>query len=261
MNLTDYIVLIWTLATLWTGWRQGFLKALVNLLLLVASAIAGFIYYSRTHNLLYSLAIVALVPFAGRIVFSIVLWVWNRGVNPKGEISLVSHSLGAGTNLLQGSFFLFAFLYLLSMLPPQIPYSQKISTDIRESLAYAFLQDILPDDFPSGEQIQKSFMALQDPKKIEASPAYQELAADPKVQDILADEKLIAEMKKGNFFKFMNNPKFVGILNDPELLKKFMNFQRDMMTQRPEAPASAPKQKPPVAESESAPKVYEMKRK
>ncbi len=234
MTLTDKIIFFTGLFLFWRGWSKGFPKTILGPLALIAGSALSYFYYLLSHNLLAAVAIGIVAPIIFNVIFSMTLkMLFSK--DEKKHVSLLSRLSGGLLNTLWGEFFLLTGVVLLMMIPLQLPTLNNAQADIQSSYTYAQLKPILHRLFNSETIAQydpSKFIALSDPKvlkAIEKSKEYQDILNDERIQALLNDPAVTGQVKDKNIGQLVQNPKFIALTRDPELLKKFLALYSTML--------------------------------
>ena len=235
MTLTDKIIFFTALYLFWRGWSKGLAQTILGPLALVVGSALSYFYYMISHNLLAAVAISIVGPIIVNILFSMTLGMLFSSPDGKQHPSLLSRLVGALLNTLWGEFFLVAGTFLLLMIPLQLPALNKAQADVQNSYSYSLLKPILDQLFHKESIPQydpSKFIALSDPKAlktIEKSKEYQNIINDQRIQALLNDPTVTDQVKGKNIGQLMQNPKFIALTQDPELLKKFLALYSTML--------------------------------
>ena len=180
------------------------------------------------------MAIGIVAPIILNVVFSMTLgMVFDPG--EKKHVPLLSRLGGALLNTCWGEFFLLAGVALLLMIPLKLPKLNNIQADIQSSYTYAQLRPILNQLSNNGVIAQydpSKFIALSDPKvlrAIEKSKEYQDIIYDKRIQALLNDPAVTNQVQEKNIGQIVQNPKFIALTRDPELLEKFLALYSTMI--------------------------------
>ena len=234
-NITDIVLVGLFFYFFIRGWFQGILKTLLGPISLLIGSIAAVIYYNFTKNLILSLFISILSPFTLHIISSHLLNVWqknNAAQNPKSFIS-PGRFIASLINVTWNSVWIILTLILFILIPFDKGWLSVTKENIKESKTYIFLERFSGQGFTSKDfNLDKTINRYRDPKfvgKIQKTKEYEEVVGDEKIKQILLDEEILKLLQDKDYAKLMSNPKFQAILNDEELLKKFMTlYQRTL---------------------------------
>lgn len=235
MTLTDKIIFFTGIYLFWRGWSKGLTQTILGPVALFAGSALSYFYYILSHNLLAAIAIGIVGPIIINVILSTTLGMLFPSADGKKHSSLLSRFGGALLNTLWGEFFLIAVIFLLLMIPLQLPGLNKAQADIQNSIIYAQLKPTLNKYLPNEAIPQydpSKFVALSDPKvleTIEKSKEYQDLINDERIQALLNDPSVTGQVKEKDLSKLLQNPKFIALTRDPELLKKFLALYSTML--------------------------------
>jgi hypothetical protein len=245
--MVDLIILGFLILAFYRGWRQGLIKILIGPLSLIIAWVGSIIYYNQTHLFLRSLIFSILGPFIIQIVVSTFYKVIASPTpNQNQQTTGIGNILGAIISLIWSSCWLIMSVILIALTPSFIPGISNIQEKLVSSTTYSTI------DLLSGHRLSvlKTNMTLlrdnpSEIKQIKESKAYEDILSDPKVQDLFKDEETRRQVQERDISKLMANPKIYSLLKDPELIKKFMLFQKEMSEKnavtKEEKPEDSPK--------------------
>lgn len=229
MNMVDKIIFFSAVLLFWRGWGKGFLQTILGPVALIIGTILSFVYYFIFHNLLIAAAIGIIIPIILSIIFSMTLGVIFLGQDKK-HISTISRFCGGIINTVWGEFLFFMALFLIILIPLHLPLIESAQKDIKGSNSYTFLNSIVKKEFNfdiKSTLDPTQFKALTDPKaldRLSQTSEFQNLLADPLVQNLLNDPEADKAIESKDIGKLIQNPHFIAITKDPDLLKKFLSL-------------------------------------
>lgn len=253
-NITDSVVLALTLYFFYRGASRGLLRTLLGPVSLVLGAIIAMIHYAYYHELIMSLVISIIAPFIINILFSLVLTLWNKGVNAGQSISLTSRLLGATLSILWGTANVLLIIILIALVPVSTAALENLRQDIFKSKTYSLVDQWTKNLIP-----QKSFdmraisQVMQNPDQLEnlqESAEFKAVSEDTSIQQLLSDKQIAQDIEEKDFAGLMSNPKIQGIMENPELIKKILNLNMKIMEGG---------QGPSTAQKSAGPKTIEIK--
>jgi uncharacterized membrane protein required for colicin V production len=237
-STTDIISAVCLIFFFYRGWAKGFLRNILGPVSLILSCVLAAIYFRETKNMITSLLIGILGPFALNILFSVLIAVWNKTMDGKKDPSQISRLLGAGVSLLWGGFHLVLILALISLAPGNAGWMKNLKSDVLQSRSYTmvilWIKKLSLEAFPD---IGKTAMLLRDPgysQKLRSLPGYAELMRDQTIRHLLSDEDLMQKLKNCDIKEMVTNPKTRAVFQNPALLKKLMDLNIKMIEQNME---------------------------
>jgi hypothetical protein len=233
MNATDICILIISAYYFIGGWQKGFLRTIFGPIALILGSILSYYYYKQTGNLVISILIGLIVPFALNIILSLMIGIWQKSNDEEKEMFTLGSLLGAICNLVWGLTITSLMIFLFLLVPLQISTLQQCQENIHQSQYYSFLNKKFSLDLRKDAMGLDSIQEiLKDPKKIERlqnSDGFQALINDERMQKIFNNEKTVSDMKSNNFGELLKNPDFMQLLNDQELTAKILKAYKDMI--------------------------------
>jgi uncharacterized membrane protein required for colicin V production len=250
-NVTDYITVGAFLYFFYNGWRKGFLKTLLGPISLIAGCLLGYFYYQKNQNIATGLAICTISPFFIHIAASLLLKLWHKAVNSDIPPSRASRLSGSAFSIVWGGGYLAIMLILISVIPLQVEWFERVQNDVLASRTYALISDRVGDKIPKGLlDIKKVTSILQDPAKLEKFESTEELQAlreDSRFKALVDDEETAEQIRNKEYHKLLTNPIMRDIFQDEELLKKIFALNQRIADEDEEE-----------LEYESAPKIIEI---
>ena len=138
-------------------------------------------------------------------------------------------------------------VFLLSMMPPNLPGLAVFHNDVVHSLTFAAVSAPLKKRLPFIEKIQKHPQGLtltlpspEGPAPLETSAAYQELMKDERVKALFSDEETLQQIREQDLPGLFNNPRVFAVMQDRELVAQFFKLYGDMMQDKDAADETAP---------------------
>ncbi len=231
-NLTDLIVVVFFLYFMYAGWTHGVLKILSAPLAFVISIGLAFVHYQRTHNIVLSLLISLVGPLLLKWLFSFLISLLDKAAGDKEEgPSVLSRVMGILINSSWNGGLLLLSLFCLALLPFDLQGLKQIKANIRESLSFHWVTDQIPGYKELEPATQGVLAGFQDRQAMEQavgglreSEDFQDIMQDPRVKALLEDEEVQNDIKKKDILGLMNHPRFIEIMDDPELIKKFIKI-------------------------------------
>lgn len=229
MTLTDKVIFFSIIFLFWRGWSKGFAQTILGPLALIIGTAISYAYYLIYRNLIIATAIGIVGPIVLSIIFSMTLGVIFLSKDKK-SISTFSRFCGAAINTFWGEFLILMGLFLIILIPLQLPVVVQAQNDIKKSNTYTYLNDFLETNF--NFNIKKDLdpsklSSLTDPKALESlgkTKEFNDVLQDPLVQTLLNDPEANRAIENKDIGKLVQNPKFIALTKDPALLKKFLNL-------------------------------------
>ena len=250
MTITDKIIYFTVLLLFWRGWSKGFAQTILGPLSLLIGSALSYIYYAISRNLIVSVAIGIICPIILNMIFSMTLGVIFLG-DGKKRISIPSRFCGALINIIWGEIIILSGMILIVLIP--IPILENTQRDIKDSWVYAQSVDVLNKNFNINltDWLETTTIStLTDPNlinKIEKTKEFKEVLEDPAVQELLNDPQAAHAIETKNIGSLLQNPKFINLTKNPDLLKKFLALYStilDKNTAQTTADTPLSKQKP-----------------
>jgi hypothetical protein len=231
--ITDYVVLAAVLLFGFLGARKGVLKTILGPISLLITSLFAFIYYKTTDDLTVTLVIAILGPFVLKLLFSLIIAIFNKIANKKEKISVPGQLLGALISIIWSVTILVFSIYLATLIPLNNPLINKVQNDIFSSRTYALLNKLTGNKASSSaKKMSRLTDALKDPeslKKLEVSPEYLKLKQNEIFQELLKDEKTVKQLQEKNIAALMQNPKIQELLKNKEFINALFELNKSMI--------------------------------
>ncbi|MBF0479283.1 MAG: CvpA family protein [Candidatus Omnitrophica bacterium] len=233
--MTDKIMLVVISICFLIGWQKGFFKAILGPISLIIGSLISIAYYAKTKNMLYSALIGLIAPLVIQMVLSIIFNPsrHNQEKKPNLAISFLSRFSGGIVSVAWSGTLAVFVLVLITLVPLQNNLFTSMQKDITSSKTYRFL------NFLSGHKLKKNavnFEQLENLLKqdnargnIQKSEAYKNLMDDPAIKNIVSDTQTMDSIQKQDIKSLLGNPKITALMNDPNLIKKMMDFQKEII--------------------------------
>ena len=226
--LTDWIILGSFLMFFWQGCKKGLLTIVLGPLSLLLGIGASAIYYNQTKNFLISLILSIFAPIIIHIALKILLKLFHHPNEEKKFLTL-GRVFGGIINLAWNGAWVVLTIVVLALLPAQIPWLNKIQDNILASKTYQLILSVSGKKIPAGmNDIKKVTNIMNDPQRMQElrdTKEMKDVLADQDIQALLDDDTAREQIKKKDFFALLKNPHMQAILNNPDLLKKFIALQ------------------------------------
>lgn len=222
-NIIDIIILVFLLYLAASGWSGGFAHTLIGPLALALSIGTSIIYFHKTHNALLAFSIVTLGPILMGIIFSVLLFLWNKTVTRNQPISPLSRIAGSIFNFGWGILIAALFLTFAAMLPIEIPWIKGLKDGVLNTTSYALIKGSVKNKIPYINNIENLLKVTGNPEQMNAvqeTPEFNAVHDSQTIQDLLADEECVRLIKSKDILKLMANPKIQAVFQDQDLLKK-----------------------------------------
>lgn len=221
-----FIVLFFTLS----GLQKGFLSYFLEFLLVFVCFGGSWLYYKETHNFLYSLIILFLAPLVIAIIFRFLLHIsLERTQNVKRIfLSHINNIAGGIVGFFWGIIWIILISVVVNIIPLNSENFLKLKDNVRDSYVLSFVKAVAP--FKGVfllDKLNNLSVIMNDPqatKTLRYNPEFQKLMAEERIQDFIRDRVVMMQLKSRQILGLLANPKFIAILENPELLKKFMNI-------------------------------------
>ena len=228
LSYIDYIILFILILGLIRGWCKGAVRTLIGPLSLVIATAVSILYFQQTRNLLISLYIGIAGPLVINILFYFLISFWNKSIDQKKYLSVLSRGLGALLCLTWNLVLIILTLLFAALLPSLSPALGPFTRPVTSSQTFKYLNPFLLKKF-STESLSTTISSLQNPQsaefeKMKKTPEYTALMEDEKIQKILANEELVTQIQNKNFGKLLSNPEITAIYADKEVMQKIFNF-------------------------------------
>ncbi|MDD2653496.1 MAG: CvpA family protein [Candidatus Omnitrophica bacterium] len=221
-----FLILFFTLS----GLQKGFLSYFLEFLLVFVCFGGSWLYYKETYNFLYSLIILFLAPLVIVVIFKFLLHIsLSRTQNVKRI--LLSHLNNIAGGII-GFFWGIIWIVLISVVINIIPLENdnfiKLKDNVRYSHVLSFVKAAVP--FKAVfllDKLNNLSVIMNNPqatKTLRYNPEFQKLMAEERIQDFIRDRVVMMQLKSKQILGLLANPKFIAILEKPELLKKFMDI-------------------------------------
>jgi len=231
--ITDYIMIGVLLYFFFNGWRKGFFRALLGPISLIIGCLIAFIYYQRTQNLAISLFICALSPFVLKILFSLILKLWNKATNKGAPPSISSKLLGSTFSVLWGGSYLAILVILIGLIPVHPAWFEKIQNDVIVSKSYHAIYHFIENKVPAASgNIKKLAAIFENPAKLQqfqSTKEFETLMEDDNLKEIFSDEETAEQIRNKEYGKLMANPKIQSVFQNEQLLKKMFALNKKIM--------------------------------
>jgi hypothetical protein len=235
--MIDITFLLFVLFFFVNGFVKGFLRTILGPITLIITVFAAYYYYSQTQNLLTSFLIGFLGPIFLRILFFLILNIFDLALSKKAEnISLLSRLSGGLINTFWGGAYIIAAIYFLAIVPISHPKVKALQENINSSLIFKIIDKQTQNYEPmKAFQIKDVLSGLQDPKVIERvkesgefkelsdSPAFQNFFDNPEVQTLLDNQDIPGLMK---------SPELQSLISDKDALKKIMDLNKKIIEEK-----------------------------
>jgi uncharacterized membrane protein required for colicin V production len=236
--LIDALVVFLVIIFFAQGWNKGLLRSLIGPVSLIVMGGVSMTYFRQTSNLIHSLLIGILGPVILSIACSVLLQLWHKFVDRGEPAFWLSRLLGGVFSLAWGMGMLFLCLILLMLLPlNSIPRLRDLKENIATSLSYTLVNKYFHD-------IQDTLEVLQsqtDPEALQSHPEFEALQENEKIQAILSDNEIMQQIRNQDIPKLLANPKIVEVLQDEQLMNKFISLHKLSRDENPSVQSSAPK--------------------
>ncbi|HOW35458.1 MAG TPA: CvpA family protein [Candidatus Omnitrophota bacterium] len=221
--LIDTIILIFLFYLAVSGWLGGFARTLIGPLSLALSIGAGTIYFHKTHNALLTFGIITFSPILIGIVFSVLLFLWNKTIARDKPISSLSRTAGCILNFAWGVLIASLFLTFVAMLPIEIPWMREFKNGVLNTFSYTLIKNPIKNKVPYINNLETLLKVTKNPEQmtaIQATPEFDAVYSSQKIQEALTDEECARLIKSKDILKLMTNPKIQAIFQDQDLLRK-----------------------------------------
>ncbi len=234
--VTDYVVLFLILLFFFSGWTKGLFQVLIMPILILFCSMLSIFYFYKTGNLKISILVMFLGPFVLNILISMILKIRQMYKKKKeeGTISIINRLLGGLFEVCWGSLFTIFMLVLLTSLPFNFFGLAAIQNDITHSKTYTLLNDLIRrQKMAELTRLSDMLQTLRDPVQmawLQSTPEYIALIQDKHAQAIIQDDAIFQKAQDGKVLELLNDPNFMKMLYSQDLLKKFMNFEKRMVS-------------------------------
>ena len=251
-NVTDIIVLLAILYFAFSGWTKGFLRSLNGPISLIICVGLGVMYFHKTQNIMLCLGITIIGPLVMNILLGLLLDVLQKADNKLNVVSFISRLGGMTLSLGWSGSMLLLSVLLVSIMPAKLFGMESVKENVLRSTTYSVIVKMIPAPWSPGGASGSSHAGRADGvgasgaeglEGLEESPEFQALMADPRIRDIFRDEETLDQIKNQDIAKLLANEKILGILQDPELLKKFFSMYQKIQSLGPQSdvnPTSLP---------------------
>ncbi len=250
LPIADYIILGLLVIFFIMGWQKGLLRTLLGPISLIVGSIVGYIYYQKTGNLVISLLISIVGPFIMNIACGLLINAAKKSQANQEDAPILGRFLGGILSLLWSGSILILTILLIGLIPGKTPWLEKIQKAINTSHTYTFIYEKFKEKIPSVENIKNLNTAIQDPERIkdlQSTEEFQTVFNSDVIKQLYSDEETAKQLQEKDMGKLLTNPKVQSavqaIINDPELLKKFMSLQEKIITAQATNEKSPPKPK------------------
>lgn len=230
---TDLIVAIALICFLSTGWEKGFLRSILGPVSLVIACIFAYFYYLETEDLIMALLISIIGPFILNFLASSILKLWNKATKEEKPPFSFGSFLGAVFSAFWSGSILILTIIFLAIIPSNNRFYVEIRNDIIKSHTFTFVNKIAGDKIPIAIfDFQATIEAFQDPEKLEeleSSQAYQDIVNNKNIKALLSDETTLEQIQNKDIGQLLKNPNMQAILKDKELLKKFLELNKEIL--------------------------------
>ncbi|MBF0483891.1 MAG: CvpA family protein [Candidatus Omnitrophica bacterium] len=233
--LTDKIVVVILTIYFLIGWQRGFFKAIIGPIAFIVGTLISAVYYFETKNLIIAVIIGIIAPLVLGVIFSILFRPppKDKDDNSSPTISFVNRAAGGLICAAWSGGMAILCIILVTLIPSNFKPLASIKKDISSSQTYRIVNKL------SGHRLKKTvldidmFNNLVKSEKVQEdmqkSEAYKNLMDDPSVKSILNDAKTLESIQKKDIKSLIGNPKILAIMNNPDLIGKLMQFQKEII--------------------------------
>jgi len=197
---------------------------------------AAFIYYQQTRNIVISLAICFLSPFALKIFISLMLKIWDKATDKKVPLSIFSRLFGSLFNILWSGSYIVLFIISIGLLPIRFGWLEKIQDDVAASKSYTMINQFMEKKVPAtSSDIKKLTAIFQNPDKLQqfqSTKEFKALMTDDNLKEIFSDKEIVEQIQNKDYGKLLTNPKIQSIFQNEQVLKKMFALNKKIMTER-----------------------------
>lgn len=228
--MVDIIFLAIIFYFLISGLQKGFLAYFLEFLLISVCVFGSWLYYKETHNFLYSLIILFFSPVVLAIIFRFLFHVSSVGFqNLKWpNLSHLNNIAGGVIGFIWGIFWTIIICLIINI----VPVNNQIFLKFKENISNSFVLKFIKDTIPLKEvffiykinELSKIFNNPEAIRDLKNDPEFVKLMEEEKIQNFIKDRTVINQLKNKQILSLIDNPKFIVILEDIELLKRFIQF-------------------------------------
>jgi uncharacterized membrane protein required for colicin V production len=213
-----------------SGLQKGFLSYFLEFLLVIVCIFTSWLYYRETHNFLYSLIILFLLPIILAVIFRFLFHVSIiRTKYVKWRVlSQLNNIAGSIIGFIWGIFWVIIIASIINIIPFNHPSFIKFKENISDSFILSFIKKIVPvrelflvDNISNLAKIMNNQNAI---KNLKNNSEFQELMKQEKIKNFIKDRTVMTQLKNKQILSLLDNPKFIAILEDLKLLRKFMRI-------------------------------------
>jgi hypothetical protein len=202
------------------------------------------------------LALLALCPFAFKILFSILLNIFRRSTKKETTLSYSSQFFGGIFSALWSGSYLVILIILIGLIPIKFAWLEKIQEDVAASKSYDIIHRFMDNKAPAASgDIKKLTAIIENPAQLQqfrSTKEFEALMEDDDLTGILSDEETAEQIRNKDYKKLLANPKIQSLMQNEQLLKKMFALNRKIMEEGLEDGFSS-------ANTESQPKVIGIK--
>lgn len=245
--ITDLIILLIISYYISRGWRRGFTRTILLPLCLILSVTAAFALYRYSGEIIPPLLISLIGPFVLRIIFSILLKVWNKTVDDNEPLSLISQTTGALISGTSSIVMLTTFLILLVNILLFRSPSDPIRDNITNSLSYQGITLLFGKTLSPIDLLEDINHKLKNPEiqsQLQSSKEYKDLMEDSAFQDLLNDKETLQILDDGNLAELLTDEQLINTLRNEDILQKILALHKVLLKLDASEP-SKPERTPP----------------
>ncbi len=244
-NLADLLFLLLLLFHAYVGWQKGLFKSLLGPVSFLICCLLAWLYFKRTHNILFSLAISFIGPIFIKIFVPWIIQLANEGSSEASgnHIEEMNRVLGSAVGLLWGMIMAFFIVLFVTINPaesgPVFWARGCVGKSLLFSRIFSQMRIFVPTAFveKSSEQPSTSDSSQAvSPSSGELSSAqiaqYQDLFNDERVKELIADPEVKELIENKQYMKLLQNPRFAKILDDPGLIARMVQMQSKLNKQK-----------------------------
>lgn len=235
LTMIDIILLALIFYFVISGLQKGFLSYLLEFLLIVVCIFGSWLYYKETHNFLYSLIILFFSPIILAVIFRFLFsasLIKTQNIKWAGWVHL-NNIIGGIIGFVWGIAWSVIIAGIINIIPLQNEGFLKVKESISDSFVLRFIKVMVPvkevfvlDQINYLSEVMNSTEAT---KNLRTNPEFQKLLEHEKIQDFIKDRTVTEQLKNKQILSLVDNPKFIAIVEDLELLRKFINVDFESM--------------------------------
>jgi uncharacterized membrane protein required for colicin V production len=233
---TDYVVGVLLLVFFLTGWRKGFLRALIGPISFTVCCVVATIHFDLTGNIFTSFLIAITGTFFLSIILRFVLFLVRRSVDKdyRDYVFIGSRFLGGIFSLIWKGTITVMIVLVISLLPGKIRGVDKIHESIIHSMTYSLVNQYVIRRIPVARDTFYMLSLFKDPEladKLSSTREYKEFFSDERIQELLSDDDIQRHMEEGDITKLISNPKIISVVQDDKLMKKLTVLNGKILSQ------------------------------